>query len=329
MSLHSQTDDDKRWMRAALALAERGIGLTAPNPSVGCIIVKAGIVLGRGWTQAGGRPHAEALALAQAGAAAEGATLYTTLEPCAHQSPRGPDCTGTIISAGVAKVVSAMADPDPRTHSLGHARLRAVGIKQVEGVCSAEAGALNLGFLTRQKLGRPAVTLKLAMSLDGCLARANGQSHWITGDIARAHGHLERARHNAIMVGRGTFEADKPKLDVRLAGLEDRSPRRIILSNSLPNGLAGPPAEILQQLGSEGLLAVMLEGGAAVAASFLAADLVDRLLCYRAPVLVGGGLHVGDIGLGNLADAHGKWLGCDTRTLGVDQLDVYVRNRKG
>jgi diaminohydroxyphosphoribosylaminopyrimidine deaminase / 5-amino-6-(5-phosphoribosylamino)uracil reductase len=329
MSLHNQRDDDSRWMRAALALAERGLGRATPNPSVGCIIVKAGVVIGRGWTMNGGRPHAEAMALAQAGEAARGATLYTTLEPCAHDSARGPDCTSLMIAAGLARVVSALTDPDPRTCGQGHQRLQSAGIELVDGICASAATQLNLGFFTRHRLVRPAVTLKLALSLDGCLARANGQSQWITGDIARQHGHMERARHDAIMVGRGTYEADSPKLDVRLPGLEDRRPRRIILSNSLPDGMRGSPAEVLQQLGSEGLLAVMLEGGAAIAASFLSADLVDRLLCYRAPIVVGGGLRLGDIGLANLADAHGRWQNCDTRPLGADRLDVYARNRKG
>jgi diaminohydroxyphosphoribosylaminopyrimidine deaminase / 5-amino-6-(5-phosphoribosylamino)uracil reductase len=329
MSLHSQTDADIRYMRAALALAERGVGRTTPNPTVGCLIVKDGLVLGRGWTQPGGRPHAEAVALAQAGAAAKGATLYTTLEPCAHHSLRGPDCTGSIIAAGIARVVSALHDPDPRTNGQGHARLRAAGIDQVEGMCAAQASLQNQGFLIRGQLGRPAVTLKLAISLDGCVALASGQSIWITGDIARSHGHMERARHDAILVGGGTFERDNPKLDVRLPGLEDRSPRRIILSNSLAQGTKGPLPDMLQAIGTEGLLQILVEGGAALATSFLQADLVDRLLLYRAPILIGGGLRLGDIGLANLAEAHGRWLSCDTRALGVDRLDVYARNRKG
>jgi diaminohydroxyphosphoribosylaminopyrimidine deaminase / 5-amino-6-(5-phosphoribosylamino)uracil reductase len=328
MSLHSQLDTDIRHMRAALALAERGVGRATPNPSVGCVIVKDDLVLGRGWTQPGGRPHGEAMALAQAGAAAKGATLYTTLEPCAHQSLRGPDCTGSIIAAGIARVVSARRDPDPRTNGQGHARLRDAGIAQVEGVCAAQAGEQNQGFLIRGQLGRPAVTLKLATSLDGCVALASGQSVWITGDIARSHGHMERARHDAILVGRGTFERDQPKLDVRLPGLEDRSPRRIIVSNSLAQGTKGPLPDLLQALGAQGLLQILVEGGAALATSFLQADLVDRLLLYRAPIVIGGGLRLGDIGIRNLALAHGRWHNCDTRTLGVDQLDVYARNRK-
>lgn len=329
MSLHNQSDTDIRWMRAALALAQRGCGRTTPNPAVGCIIVQNEIVVGRGWTQPGGRPHAEAMALAQAGAAARGATLYTTLEPCAHISPRGPDCTSSIMAAGIARVVSALHDPDPRTNGEGHERLRRAGVVLIDGICAAEAAQLNLGFLLRGKLGRPAVTLKLALSQDGCMALTSGQSQWITGDIARHHSHMERACHDAILVGRGTFERDQPRLDVRLPGLESRSPRRIILSNSLAIGTKGTLPHILQQLGSEGLLSVLIEGGAALATSFLKADLVDRLLIYRAPIVVGNGLHLGDIGLTDLPEAHGRWQSCDTRALGVDRLDVYVRNRKG
>jgi diaminohydroxyphosphoribosylaminopyrimidine deaminase / 5-amino-6-(5-phosphoribosylamino)uracil reductase len=320
MSLHSQKAEDIRWMRAALAYAVRGTGRTMPNPAVGCIIVKDGIVVGRGWTQPGGRPHAEAMALAQAGAAARGATLYTTLEPCTHTSPRGPDCAGSIIAAGLARVVSAGHDPDPRTHSLGHARLAAAGISLSEGVCASEAAALNLGFFTRLTLGRPAVTLKLATSLDGCFALADGSSQWITGEIARAHGHMERACHDGIMVGSGTWARDRPTLDVRLPGLEARSPRIMHPDKPLP--------DLLQHLGAEGFLSLLVEGGPTLAASFLKADLVDRLLCYRAPILIGGGLQLGDIGLGSLADAHGTWQNCDTRALGADRLDVYARNRK-
>jgi diaminohydroxyphosphoribosylaminopyrimidine deaminase / 5-amino-6-(5-phosphoribosylamino)uracil reductase len=329
MSLYSQTDDDIRWMRAALALAERGVGRTTPNPAVGCIILAQGRVVGRGWTQAGGRPHGEAMALEQAGNAARGATLYTTLEPCTHQSPRGPDCTGGVIAAGIARVVSAMADVDLRTDGQGYARLRAAGIAVTEGVCATQAAALNRGFLCRVQLGRPAVTLKLGLSLDGCVALASGQSRWITGETARQHGHMERARHDAILVGRGTWVRDTPKLDVRLSGLEDRSPRKIILSNSLPEGTSGDLNFILQQLGAEGLLSVLVEGGAQLATSLLKADLVDRLLLYRAPIMIGGGLHLGDLGLQKLAGVHGLWEHNDSRPLGVDRLDVYGRNRKG
>ena len=202
--------DDQRWMGAALALAQRGVGLARPNPSVGCVLVRDGRVVGRGWTQAGGRPHAEAVALAQAGALARGATAYVSLEPCAHASPRGPACADGLVAAGAARVVVAAGDPDPRTNGEGVARLRAAGIAVTEGVRSAEAEAGLAGFLTRQRLGRPHITLKLAVSLDGAVALASGQSQWITGD-ARPRPCPSRTRAGRlILVGHGTFAADAP-----------------------------------------------------------------------------------------------------------------------
>ena len=317
---------DARWMGAALALAERGRGRTAPNPNVGCVIVRDGVVVGRGWTLPGGRPHAEAMALAEAGTKALGATCYVTLEPCAHDSPRGPACAGLLIEAGVARVVAALRDPDPRTDGAGTARLATTGIAAEVGLRAADARRSMAGFLTRRALGRPQVTLKLATSLDGCIARADGSSRWITGPEARAHAHLERSRHEAILVGRGTWEADAPSLDVRLAGLQDRSPVRVILSSrhsrvrgdgavviASPHDIATVPGDHL-----------LVEGGAQTAAAFLAAGLVDRLLLYRAPILIGGGMAaLADIGLGSLAQAHGRWRLLDARQLGADRLEVY------
>ncbi|MDB5679051.1 MAG: riboflavin biosynthesis protein RibD [Sphingomonas bacterium] len=338
-------------MGAALALAERGRGRTAPNPNVGCVIVNGGRVVGRGWTQPGGRPHAEAMALAEAGAAARGATVYTTLEPCAHASPRGPACSGLLVEAGVASVVAALGDPDPRTDGKGHDRLRAAGIAVETGPGEAEARRSMAGFLTRQAHERPYVTLKLATSLDGCIALASGESQWITGAPARAHAHLERSRHEAILVGRGTWEADAPTLDVRLDGLADRSPRRLLLSSRHPResggsaslllgggGKLGPrfrgdddwewvasPAAIADLTGIDHLL---IEGGAQTASAFLAANLVDRLLLYRAPILIGGGKPaLGDIGLTGLADTHGRWRLRDRRMLGIDVFEEYERTR--
>ncbi len=310
-----------RWMGAALALAERGRGRTAPNPNVGCVIVRDGAVVGRGWTQPGGRPHAEAMALAQAGEKSRGATVYVTLEPCAHESPRGPACSNLLIAAGVARVVVALGDPDPRTNGAGAARLRAAGIDIVEGVRTEEARRSMAGFLTRLARGRPFVTLKLATSLDGRIALASGESKWITGPEARAHTHLERARHEAILVGRRTMEIDTPRLDVRLPGLEDRSPRRLVLSSA---GELKRPEDIAKLEGTNHLF---VEGGAETAASFLRADLVDRLLLYRAPILIGGDGRpaLGDIGLTRLGDAHGCWRLHDSRMLGSDRLEVYER----
>jgi diaminohydroxyphosphoribosylaminopyrimidine deaminase/5-amino-6-(5-phosphoribosylamino)uracil reductase len=321
-------------MVAALALSERGRGRTAPNPNVGCVIVKGGRVVGRGWTQPGGRPHAEEMALAQAGTAARGATAYVTLEPCAHDSARGPACSTSLGNAGVTRVVIALGDPDPRTNGAGIARLESAGVTVATGVLADAARQAMTGFLTRQALGRPQVTLKLATSLDGCIALANGESRWITGLEARAHAHLERARHEAILVGRGTVEMDAPTLDVRLPGLDQRSPRRVVLSSRphRENGNDGEweaiasPSEVATLSGVDHLL---VEGGAKTASSFLAADLVDRLLLYRAPILIGGGKPaLGDIGLTDLATAHGRWRLADARSLGSDRLEVYLRARE-
>ncbi len=411
-------------MGVALALAERTRGRTAPNPNVGCVIVKDGRVVGRGWTQPGGRPHAEAMALAEAGDSARGATAYMTLEPCAHVSPRGPACSDLLVSAGVARVVAALEDPDARTAGAGFALLEAAEITVSTGLRAAGARRSMAGFLSRQARGRPQVTLKLATSLDGCIAMADGTSRWITGPAARAHAHLERSRHEAILVGRGTVEVDAPKLDVRLAGLDARAPRRVMLSSTLagvdpgsrplsspaPIGRAAAtgeptatglttadpaatrPAAILRpapiqdfaairhpsegwglsvgeselapqgdpslrwgdgqvggsdDAGSEsdeeagwtiiarpadiasldGVDHILVEGGAQTAAAFLAADLVDRLLLYRAPILIGGGKPaIGDIGI-DLAAAHGRWVAVDARQLGSDRLEVYERAR--
>jgi len=314
-------------MAAALALAERGRGRTAPNPNVGCLIVKGGRVVGRGWTQPGGRPHAEAMALAEAGAAGRGATVYVTLEPCAHAGPRGPACSDLLVAAGPARVVAALTDPDKRTAGEGFARLRAAGIAVAEGVLAADAQRCMAGFLTRQALGRPHVTLKLALSLDGMIARADGESQWITSAAARAHVHLQRSRHEAILVGRGTWDADRPRLDVRLPGLEERSPIRVILGSS---SLESQEARTIRSPGAiatlEGVDHLLIEGGAQTASAVLAEGLVDRLLLYRAPILIGAGRPaLGDIGLASLADAHGRWRLTDSRTLGIDRLEVYER----
>jgi diaminohydroxyphosphoribosylaminopyrimidine deaminase/5-amino-6-(5-phosphoribosylamino)uracil reductase len=317
-------------MGAALALAGRGRGRTAPNPNVGCVIVREGRVIGRGWTQPGGRPHAEAMALAQARDSA-GADLYTTLEPCAHASPRGPSCADLIVTARPRRVIVAMRDPDPRTDGQGSARIRAAGIAVAEGVRTLDASKAMAGFLARRTFGRPHVTLKLGLSLDGRIALDTGESRWITGPAARAHAHLERSRHEAILVGRGTLSADAPQLDVRLPGLEPRSPRRIVLGRSAgaiaPEGWEAlrDPRDAASLAGVDHLL---VEGGAGAAAAFLAADLVDRLLLYRAPILIGAGRPgIGDIGLTALADAHGRWRLDDARMLGSDRLEVYHRIR--
>lgn len=319
------SDADARWLAAAACLAERARPLSRPNPAVGAIIVRDGIVVGRGWTQPGGRPHAEAVALEQAGDAARGATLYVTLEPCAHQSERGPACADLVAKTGLARVVIGTRDPDPRTSGGGIAALRAAGAEVALREDAASRASLA-GYLMQRGAGRPFVTLKLAMSLDGCIALASGKSRWITGPEARAHGHRERARSDAILVGSGTMQADAPTLDVRLPGLEERSPQRLVLtSGAAPEGwTALPSPEAIR--GITDMQYLLVEGGGGAAASFLAAELVDRLLLYRAPVLIGAGRPaVGDLGLADLGSAHGRWRLADRRQLGSDTLEVYQR----
>ncbi len=219
-------------MRNALALARRGLGRVAPNPAVGCVIARDGRVLGRGWTQPGGRPHAETEALGRAGAAAKGATAYVTLEPCSHHG-KTPPCDQALIAAGVARCVVALEDPDPRVAGQGLAKLGAAGIAVELGLCREAAEAVNAGYLLQRREGRPLVALKLATTLDGRIATAAGESKWITGEAARARAHLLRARHDAVLVGAGTALADDPRLDVRLPGLEAVRPLRVVLDGSL------------------------------------------------------------------------------------------------
>lgn len=219
-------------MAAALGLARRNLGLTAPNPSVGCVIVRDDQVIGRGWTAPGGRPHAETLALDAAGPSARGATAYVTLEPCCHHG-RTPPCTSAIIAAGIARVVIACEDPDPRVAGGGITALKQAGLAVETGLLEDQAVAVNAGFFLRVGSARPLVTLKLATSLDGRIATHTGDSRWITGQAARARGHLLRATHDAVMIGTGTALADDPKLDCRLPGMADRSPLRVILDRRL------------------------------------------------------------------------------------------------
>lgn len=314
-------------MAHALALAARGLGRVWPNPAVGCVILRDGVVLGRGRTADGGRPHAETEALAQAGTRARGATAYVTLEPCAHHG-QTPPCAQSLIRAGIARVVIAARDPDPRVDGGGVAMLRAAGIDVVENVMKAEARALQAGFLSRVTRGRPLLTLKLALTLDGRIATASGESRWITGPAARAHVHAQRARHDAVMVGAGTARADDPQLTVRGMG-DVPQPVRVVLSRrlNLPDDSAmtrgaapvwmihgdapadrraaldargvtllpcpaGPGGHIdlgaaLAALGERGLTRVYCEGGGTLAAALLTQGLVDRLDCYTAGVAIG------------------------------------------
>lgn len=219
-------------MRAALALARRGLGNVWPNPAVGCVIVKDGRVVGRGWTQPGGRPHAETEALAMAGDFARDATAYVTLEPCSHHG-KTPPCAEALIKAGIARAVVAMEDPDPRVSGRGLEMLRNAGVRLTTDICADEAAEVNAGFFLKIRDGRPLVTLKLGTTLDGRIATHAGDSKWITGETARAAAHLLRAEHDIIMVGSGTALADDPELTCRLPGLEDRSPVRVVVDGRL------------------------------------------------------------------------------------------------
>jgi diaminohydroxyphosphoribosylaminopyrimidine deaminase/5-amino-6-(5-phosphoribosylamino)uracil reductase len=328
-------------MRHAIALGARGLGQVWPNPAVGCVLVRDGRVLARGWTQAGGRPHAERMALD--GCDARGATACVSLEPCAHHG-KTPPCAEALVQAGVARVVTALTDPDPRVAGRGHALLRAAGVEVVEGVESAAARAVNAGFLLRVTEGRPMVTLKLALTLDGRIATSAGESRWITGPDARRAVHGLRARHDAVLVGAGTMRADDPDLRVRdlgvarqpvrivalprldiapdarlLAGL-DSAPLWLVHDVGLGAAICDPLAArgvtllpcameggglnlraMMQTLGAQGLTRVLCEGGGQLAAGLLRAGLVDRIVVFSAGALIGS---EGRAGLGALGLVH-------------------------
>jgi diaminohydroxyphosphoribosylaminopyrimidine deaminase/5-amino-6-(5-phosphoribosylamino)uracil reductase len=229
--------DDLRFMTAALTLARRGLGRVWPNPAVGCIVLGAdGEVVGRGWTQPGGRPHAETEALRRAGDAARGGTAYVSLEPCSHVGETGP-CTDALIRAGVRRVVAATEDPDPRVAGEGLEKLRAAGIEVRVGVARIDAERLNAGFFRRVLDGRPFVTAKLATTMDGRVATHGGESKWITGELARTWGHALRANHDALVTSSATVRADDPDLTCRLAGMEEVSPVRVVMDSRLSTPL--------------------------------------------------------------------------------------------
>jgi diaminohydroxyphosphoribosylaminopyrimidine deaminase/5-amino-6-(5-phosphoribosylamino)uracil reductase len=316
-------------MLHALTLAARALGRAAPNPAVGCVIVSPdGRVVGRGWTQDGGRPHAEAVALAQAGDAARGATVFVTLEPCAHLG-KTPPCADALIAAGVARVVAAVEDPDPRVRGQGFAKLRAAGIEVVTSVMEAEAAALNAGFFLRIREGRPLVTLKIAQSTDRKTVPPPGASRWITGEAARRYAHLLRAKHDAILVGSGTVLEDDPALTVRLPGLERYSPLRVVLDRrgrvprtaklAAPGTLVfgGDIPALLHTLAGRGVTRLLVEGGATMLRAF--ADVADRLELFTAPVALGP-LAGGDVSALSL-----NFLRVNKRALGADTLESFVR----
>ena len=235
-------------MMTALALARRGLGRAWPNPAVGCVLVDPeGYAVGRGWTQPGGRPHAETEALARAGRAARGATAYVSLEPCSHKG-KTPPCADALVSAGIARAVIAVEDPDPRVSGSGIERLRKAGIEVKVGMCRRDAERLNAGFIKRVTVGRPLVTLKLATTLDGRIATHGGESRWITGDTARQWSHALRASHDAVVTGASTVRVDDPELTCRLPGMEDRSPVRVVLDSRLTTPLTSSLAATAREI---------------------------------------------------------------------------------
>ena len=350
---------DARFMALALSLGRRGLGRVWPNPAVACVIVKDGRIIGRAHTADGGRPHAEPQALAMAGADARGATAYVTLEPCAHHGQTSP-CATALIAVGIARVVVATGDPDPRVAGRGIAMLQAAGITVDLGCLQTQAQADHAGFLLRITRNRPFVTLKLALSLDGRIATATGQSQWITGPQARRAVHMLRARHDAVMIGAGTARADDPLLTVRGLGISHQ-PVRVVVSAGLnlpPDGALarsardvplwlchGPDADptpwlalgadclrcdpfdmaqVMTSLATRGLTRVLCEGGGQIAASLLQAGLVDELVVFSAGLALGadGISGVAAMGLTELAKAPHFALISATQ-VGADTMQVW------
>jgi diaminohydroxyphosphoribosylaminopyrimidine deaminase/5-amino-6-(5-phosphoribosylamino)uracil reductase len=360
---------DRARMGLALALARRRLGETWPNPAVGAVVAKEGRILGAAATAPGGRPHAEPQALAEAGAAARGASLYVTLEPCAHTGVT-PPCVEAVIAAGIARVVIGARDPDPRVDGSGIARLRAAGIEVTEGVEGEAARALIAGFARRLAEGRPEVTLKLAATLDGRIATREGESKWITAEPARRAAHALRGEMDAVMVGVGTVMADDPRLTCRLPGYRHRPLGRVVVDSHLRTGLTTSlavtmkeaptwflidektdparraafealgahlialprsPAGVdlragLKALGALGLTRLLVEGGARLAAALLRDDLVDRLVWFTAPALMGGDgwPAIAPLGIGQLA-AMPRFTPVAVRRVGDDMMMEFVR----
>lgn len=317
---------DDLWMDAAARLGERGKPLARPNPSVGCIIAREGRVLARGWTQEGGRPHAEAHALdalAKRGETAENADIFVSLEPCAHQSKRGPSCAATLAATGPKRVIIGQLDPDPRTAGQGIALLKAAGI-EVSLLDNLAARVALAGYFTRAEKARPFIALKLAMSQDGFIAREQGEEQWITGPEARRHVHARRAKQDAILVGGATWRVDKPQLNVRLEGLEARSPERFVLTSQPVLDRATPLTRLEDVARLEGVLSLYVEGGAKVAESFMEADLVDRIELYIASITIGSGTAAPPSILPQALDG---WELTETCQLGSDRYTAYQRNK--
>ena len=311
---------ERRLMEYAIRLGHRALGTTAENPPVGCVIVKDDRVLGVGWTQPSGRPHAETEALAMAGAAARGATAYVTLEPCAHHG-RTPPCAEALIEAGIARVVTAVEDPDPRTAGAGHAILKSAGVAVETGICAAEARLDLAGFLTRITKKRPYVTLKTGVSADGKIAAAPGERTQITGLETKSRVHLMRAQSDAILVGQRTFEIDQPKLTCRLPGMEVRSPIPIVAVSS--EGWQDLRAKLVS-LAGQGMNRLLVEGGARLSRSFLDADLVDEIHIFQSQTIIGPQGVDAIVGM-SIPNLEKRFRPSQPEALGTDTLTVYER----
>ncbi len=330
------------FMRRALTLSRSGLGRCAPNPCVGCVIVKDGIVVGEARSADGGRPHAETQALSLAGEKARGADVYVTLEPCAHVG-KTPPCAHALIEAGVARVYVSCIDPDPRVAGKGIAMLRAAGIDVFEGMAAEEAARIHEGFFLTQTQGRPLISLKVATSLDGRIAAADGSSQWITGEEARLRGHELRAQYDAILTGSGTVLADNPRLTARFAGHDGHQPRRIILDRR--GRISDPSLHILADGGTTdilkdyktiddlfpvfmemGLTRVLVEAGRELGSAFLKSGAVDRIYWFRAPALLGqNGLPVfDDLDVGRIGDRR-RFVREAIEPAGEDVLEIYRR----
>ncbi len=319
---------DEAHMARALALAAAVRGATAPNPWVGCVVVSPDGRLHEGATEPPGGPHAEVVALARAGAGAEGATLYTTLEPCAHHG-RTPPCVDAVLSAGVARVVVGVLDPDPQVRGRGVDRLRQAGVEVTVGVGADEVAEQLAPYLKHRRTGRPWVVLKLAATLDGRSAAPDGTSRWITGADARADVHRLRSRSDAVLVGAGTVRADDPELTARLDPAPARQPLRVVLGRAPKEAkvhpaveLSGDLGDVLDDLGARGVLQLLVEGGARVAHDFHTAGLVDRYVLYLAPALLGGDDGVPLFSGPGAATVSDLWRG---RLVSVDRLGPDLR----
>jgi len=358
--------NDHRFMALALSLGRRGLGRTWPNPAVGAVIVKDGEIVGRGWTQPGGHPHAEIEALRRAGAAARGATMFVTLEPCSHHG-KSPPCADAVIASGIARVALALEDPNPKVAGAGHARLRSAGIAVDIGIQADAAKRDHAGHIRRMRDGRPHVTLKLAISADGKAAGAGRRRVAITGEAVRNRVHLLRAHSDAIMIGIGTALADDPTLTCRLPGMAGMSPVRVVLDTRLRLPVdsrlvqtarqtplwiianAPPTSEIalhahgaeviqihdkdglrtvLEHLGSRGITRLMVEGGPSLASAMLADDLVDEAVLFHSETMIGeGGLPALDPRAQTMLHRHLKRT--SSEPVGTDRQDHYEREAVG